>query len=72
MNSQISRILACMVMDQLLDHCVKNFLSSTVLFKYVDDLIATIPGSMVVSTLGIFNGFHCSIQLVVEREISTL
>lgn len=69
MGGTISRILACYVMDDLLD-VVLPVLPFNIPFirKYVDDIILACPKDSTVDLLSIFNSYDPYIQFTLEVE----
>lgn len=69
MGSPISPVLARLVMDCLLDNCIKQLsFELPFIFKYVDDIVCAVPEDKVDEILTTFNGFNPHLQFTVERE----
>ncbi|XP_050497247.1 uncharacterized protein LOC126878721 [Diabrotica virgifera virgifera] len=69
MGGTISPILACYVMDHLLDMVIPE-LSFYIPFvkKYVDDLILAIPSNRSAEILQVFNSYDPLLQFTIEHE----
>ena len=69
MGSPISPILAQIVLDHLLDSVIPELpFQMPFLFKYVDDIICSVPTDQIQTTLNIFNSFNNKIQFTIEEE----
>ena len=69
MGSPLSPILASIVMDHLLDNCIPKLpFDLPFLYKYVDDIVCSVPGCHVDTMLSVFNWFDSHLQFTVERE----
>lgn len=69
MGSPISTILTTMVLDHLLDHVIPTLpFQLPFIFKYVDDLICSVPAEHTQTILNIFNSFNEHIQFTIEME----
>lgn len=71
MGSPISPILALIVLDDILDNITPTLpFRLPFIYKYVDDLITSVPSNMIQHTLNIFNAHNTHIQFTLEQETS--
>ncbi len=69
MGSPLAPIVADLVMEHLLDNVVKLLpFQPSFLYKYVDDLILSIPRGSEQLTVDTFNSFHDKLQFTMEVE----
>ncbi len=69
MGSPLAPIVADLVMEHLLDNVVKLLpFQPSFLYKYVDDLILSIPRGSEQLTVDTFNSFHDKLQFTIEVE----
>lgn len=69
MGAIISPILAQYIMDDALDTCISKLpFALPFCYKYVDDVICSVPSDATNDTLLIFNSYHPKIQFTIEEE----
>ncbi|XP_025261928.1 uncharacterized protein LOC112637139 [Camponotus floridanus] len=70
MGSPLSPIIADIVLQDLEEKAL-NILRFTprLYFRYVDDILMTVPSDSIDSTLSIFNSFHDRLQFTFELEV---
>ncbi|XP_075150932.1 uncharacterized protein LOC142225042 [Haematobia irritans] len=68
MRSPASRIIADIIMEELLDNSLSNIPKPRIITNYVDDIFAIIKKIDVERTLHALNSFHSQIQFTMELE----
>lgn len=69
MASPISPILAMIIMDSLLGDVIPRLpFQIPFLYKYVDDIISSVPRDMIDTTLVTFNSYNNNLQCTIEAE----
>lgn len=70
MGSPLSPILADIVMEDLETQCLEQLdFSSSLYFRYVDDILMIIPKDKIDAILHIFNNYHDRLKFTHEVEI---
>ena len=70
MGSPLSSILATMVMDHLLDVCIPRLpFRLAFIYKYVDDIVCSVPACHTSTILDIFNSFSPHLQFTIKAEV---
>ena len=70
MGSPLSPVLATIVLDHLLDVCIPKLpFKPAFVYKYVDDVVCSVPEGHINTILTIFNGFDQHLQFTVETEV---
>ena len=70
MGSPLSLSLATIVLNHLLDVCIPKLpFKPAFVYKYVNDIICSIPEGHINSILIVFKGFDQHLQFTVETEV---
>lgn len=68
MGNIASGIISNLIMDDLLDNCLKQLSFETIFIKkYVDDLITLIPEDKVNEMREIMNSSHAKLKFTIEK-----